>query len=133
MTKYIALVDRGFDTRDVWRVDALDMRDAMEQIGVMIGPTGSDPESIIVLPESGKRCQPFIFPDDPRTDDELALDYLRGFIRPVRLTEEQIIGLTDDGGYQSTRYLEGRKYIENDCLFRSMTDEYASMLAEAEE
>lgn len=83
---FVVLVRNRFGVRDAWFVEGEDLQDAMSAASDYILQAGvHHPRMVTILPAKENRTLPFLFPDDPDTDTELMVDFLRGHIQPVFL------------------------------------------------
>ncbi len=96
---FVVLAQNEFGLRDAWHVDGDDVVEAMSEAGERMIAAGISPETVTVLPAKDNRTVPYMFPNDPATDAELVLDFLRGYIRPVLTDYATLCELTDGGGY----------------------------------
>jgi len=89
--------------RDAWYVTGEDVLEAMHEASEWMVGAGICPETVTILPEKECRSEPYIYPTDPDTDATLALDYLRGYIRPVLMDYALFRDLSEDRGYDAKR------------------------------
>ena len=83
---FVVLIQNGFGLRDAWYVNGNNVVDAMKEASVTMVKMGICPAIVTVLPTKESRGVPYLFPNDPSTDVALALDFLRGYTRTVRLS-----------------------------------------------
>lgn len=82
------------------------MVEAMSEASERMVAAGICPETVTVLLAKDNRTVPYMFPNDPDTDVELVLDFLRGYIRPVLMDYATFCNLTEGGGYDAERRAE---------------------------
>lgn len=103
---FVVLAQNEFGLRDAWYVNGDNVVEAMSEAGERMIAAGICPETVTVLPAKDNRTVPYMFPNDPATDAELALDFLRGYIRPVLMDYPAFCDLTEGGGYDAERRAE---------------------------
>lgn len=103
---YVVLAQNEFGLRDAYYVNGDDVMEAMDNASEQMVAAGIFPETVTVLPAKENRTVPYMFPNDPDTDVELVLDFLRGYIRPVLLDYAMFCDLTEGGGYDAERRAE---------------------------
>lgn len=103
---FVVLAQNEFGLRDAWIVGGDDMIEAMNEASERMTAAGICPETVTILLAKDSRTVPYLFPNDPDTDAELVLDFLRGYIRPVLMDYAAFCGMTEDGGYDAERRAE---------------------------
>lgn len=103
---FVVLAQNEFGLRDAWYVNGDDVLEAMSEASERMIAAGICPETVTVLPAKDNRVVPYMFPNDPDTDAELVLDFLRGYIRPVLTDYVTLCDLTEGGGYDAERRAE---------------------------
>lgn len=103
---FVVLAQNEFGLRDAWYVNGDDVVEAMSEARERMIAAGICPETVTVLPAKDNRTVPYMFPNDPDTDVELVLGFLRGYIRPVLMDYAAFCDLTEGGGYEAERRAE---------------------------
>lgn len=103
---FVVLAQNEFGLRDAWYVNADDLVEAMSDASERIISTGTYPETVTVLPAKDNRVVPYLFPNDPDTDAELVVGFLRGYIRTVLMDYNAFCDLAECGGYTAKRRAE---------------------------
>lgn len=103
---FVVLAQNEFGLRDAWYVNGDDVVEAMSEASERMIAAGICPETVTVLPAKDNRTVPYMFPNDPDTDVELVLDFLRGYIRPVLMDYVTLCDLAEGGGYDAERCAE---------------------------
>lgn len=103
---FVVLAQNEFGLRDAWYVNGDDVVEAMSEASERMIAAGICPETVTVLPAKDNRTVTYMFPNDPDTDVELVLDFLRGYIRPVLMDYAAFCDLTEGGGYDAERRAE---------------------------
>ncbi len=103
---FVVLAQNEFGLRDAWYVSGDDVVEAMREASERMIAAGICPETVTVLPAKDNRAVPYMFPNDPATDAELVLDFLRGYIRPVLTDYVTLCELTEGGGYDAEQRAE---------------------------
>lgn len=92
---FVVLVRNRFGLRDAWYVNGDNIQDALTEASGHMLETGITQAVVTILPAKENRTLPFLFPDDPDTDAELMLDFLRGHVRPVFLDYPLVCALDE--------------------------------------
>lgn len=103
---FVVLAQNEFGLRDAWIVSGDDVVEALKEASERMTAAGICPETVTVLPAKDSRMVPYIFPNDPDTDAELILDFLRGYIRPVLMDYAAFYDMSEGGGYDAERRAE---------------------------
>lgn len=103
---FVVLAQNEFGLRDAWIVGGDDVIEAMSEASERMTAAGICPETVTILPAKDSRIVPYLFPNDPDTDAELVLNFLRGYIRPVLMDYAAFCDMTEGGGYDMERRAE---------------------------
>ena len=120
---YVVLVQNKLGLRDAFYVNGDNMLEATQNAcKIMMQVSMKEPSFITVLPSAGNRGVGYMFPRDAETDTELIMDFLRGYIRTVRMTYQLMCELGEDDNTEAERETEQdtEEYRQDTPLLRRM-------------